>query len=272
MIFKLVGLGPSNYIKDSFNIFDAAIVVISLVDQTLAMIPEMDSGRLSGFRALRLLRIFKLTVHVRAIRELLRKIGQSLKDISNFSLLLLLLMYIFALLGMDLFAERAIFDSEGNLVIEEEKIQALYASGDTFSYPPDNFNGISRALTTIFIVIIGEDWNWTMYQWVRAYGHSSTSAYFISIIFFVLLVILGNIIMLSLFTAILLRNFEESSNKEDDSDKKVVKDPTSFRASLENLLDSFKSGFGKKLKSTQKKPNKVLNSKGELRGPDEQIP
>lgn len=32
MIVKLIGIGPSNYIKDSYNIFDAVIVTISIVD------------------------------------------------------------------------------------------------------------------------------------------------------------------------------------------------------------------------------------------------
>ena len=32
MIVKLIGMGPSNYIKDSYNIFDAVIVTISIVD------------------------------------------------------------------------------------------------------------------------------------------------------------------------------------------------------------------------------------------------
>ena len=72
-------------------------------------------------------------------------------------------MYIFALLGMDLFAMKGLIDSSDNLVMGEEKIQALVRSGAYYSFPPDNFNNIGRALTTIFIVLVGEDWNWTMY-------------------------------------------------------------------------------------------------------------
>lgn len=164
LIVKLIGLGPKNYFKDKYNIFDTIIVIISLIDWTISRIPDANLGEiLNGFRALRLLRIFKLSKSVKPIRELLRKMAQSLKDISNFSLLLFLFMYIFALLGMDLFAMRALINSEDSLVMEEEKIHQLYASGDFYSYPSDNFNNIGRALNTIFIVIIGEDWNWTMY-------------------------------------------------------------------------------------------------------------
>ena len=47
---------------------------------------------------------------------MLGKMGKSMQDIGHFSLLLFLCMYIFALLGMDLFAMRGVVDSEGNLV------------------------------------------------------------------------------------------------------------------------------------------------------------
>ena len=57
-----------------------------------------------------------------------------------------------------------------------------------------------------------------MYQWVRAYGHGSCVSYNIAIFYFVVLVIIGNIMLLSLFTAILLKNFDDvDSGKEEEN-------------------------------------------------------
>lgn len=209
MIMKLIGLGWSNYKLDSYNLFDAVIVIISLVDWTLSRIPGLDAGSaLNAFRALRLLRMMKLSKSWHALAEILRKTAKSLKDIGNFSMLLLLFMYIFALLGMELFANIALIDGDDNLVVGEEAVLELYALGASegkfYSFPRDNFNSVGWALTTVFIVIIGEDWNWSMYQWVRAYGVGSTVSYHIAVVFFVLLMIMGNIVLFSLFTAILL--------------------------------------------------------------------
>ena len=209
MIMKLIGLGWSNYKLDSYNLFDAVIVIISLVDWTLSRIPGLDAGSaLNAFRALRLLRMMKLSKSWHALAEILRKTAKSLKDIGNFSMLLLLFMYIFALLGMELFANIALIDGDDNLVVGEEAVLELYALGKSegkfYSFPRDNFNSVGWALTTVFIVIIGEDWNWSMYQWVRAYGVGSTVSYHIAVVFFVLLMIMGNIVLFSLFTAILL--------------------------------------------------------------------
>ena len=145
-----------------------------------------------------------------ALQTILKKTYLSLKDISNLSLLLGLFMYIFALLGMELFAKIALLDEEGELVLGQERVQELYNSGRPYSVPRDNFDSVGFALTTIFIVIMGEDWNWTMYQWTRAYSYkddpktANTTNYWISVNYFLLLMIMGNIILFSLFTAILL--------------------------------------------------------------------
>jgi hypothetical protein len=118
MIIKLIGLGFQNYIKDGYNLFDSVIVIISLVDWTISQMPSIDAGSaLQAFKALRLLRMMKLSKIWPALQDILKKTVSSLKDISSFSLLLGLFMYIFALLGMELFAKIAIMDEEGELVL-----------------------------------------------------------------------------------------------------------------------------------------------------------
>ena len=204
MILKLIGLGFENYRRDNYNVFDAVIVVISLVDWTISIL-QVDAGSaLQAFRAMRLLRMMKLSKSWKALSNILVTTGKSLRDISQFSILLFLFMYIFALLGMELFANIALEDENGDLVYGEDKVQALFKSGDYYTFPRDNWNSVGYALTTVFILIIGEDWNWTMYQWVRAYGSDSALSYHIAIFYFVLLMIFGNIVMFSLFTAVLL--------------------------------------------------------------------
>ena len=89
-----------------------------MIDWTLSRIPSLDVGSiLNAFRALRLLRMLKLAKAWHALAEILRKTAKSLKDVSNFSLLLFLFMYIFALLGMELFANIALIDEDDNLVV-----------------------------------------------------------------------------------------------------------------------------------------------------------
>ena len=82
-------------------------------------------------------------------------------------------------------------------------------------------------MTTVFILIIGEDWNWTMYEWVRAYGAGSTGSEIMAMAFFVILMIVGNIVLFSVFTAILLQNFEggdEEEGEDSDAEEEEVED------------------------------------------------
>jgi hypothetical protein len=128
------------------------------------------------------------------------KIGKSIKDISNFSILLLLFIFTYMMLGMEMFAY--------NVKLNElNKVDPLGES------PRTNFDRLDIAFTTIFIVLLGEDWNSVMNDHVRVMGD-------MYILFFVSLYVFGNLIMLNLFLAILLKNFEEKE-KEDDGEKKA---------------------------------------------------
>lgn len=119
-------------------------------------------------------------------------------------------MYIFALLGMEFFANEVYFTPDGDLItdlpVPADKKVAMIA-------PRENFDDIFFAVTTIFIVILGEDWNQVMYNYVRAKGD-------IYILYFLILMVMGNVMLLSSFTAILLANFEDNENKDDDDDGK----------------------------------------------------
>ena len=130
MISKLIGLGLRAYVQDTFNILDAIIVLISLVDMVLALVlKDNDNMVMNAFRALRLLRMIKLARIWKAFQEILRRIRQSLIDVSNFTFILFLFMFIYALLGMELFANKVFFDEDGVIVIGEENIQTAYADG-----------------------------------------------------------------------------------------------------------------------------------------------
>lgn len=203
MIIKLIGLGFREYSRDSFNLFDAFIVVLSLVDIVFSATLGGDSptGALSAFRGVRLLRVFKLARSWTSFRDILAKILITIKDVSTFSLLLIMFMFIFSLLGMELFGFKVMFHND------------LYSSEgdpdhDKATSPRPNFNDLPMSFTTIFAVAIGDDWNLLMAMAYRAEG-------LIALIFYPIVFIFMNLILLNLFLAILLQNFE---SREDPND------------------------------------------------------
>ena len=177
MICKITGLGFSSYWANSYNRFDSIVVILSFIDWIGGKTSlETGDSFLKAFRTFRLLRMIELARAWDALNEIWLKTVKSFMDIGNFSLLMLLFIYIFALLGMELFSNIALVDEYDNLVVGEDRVQQLYSSGEYYTFPRDNFNSLGFAITSVFIVFIGEDWNWTMYQWIRAYGNGSPTS------------------------------------------------------------------------------------------------
>lgn len=124
---KILGLGLKNYLRDKFNIFDAAIVILSLADFSIYASGVIDSEGddsdiFSAFRALRLLRVIKLARQWKEFQKILTKTMKSLGEVSNFTLILFLFMFIMALLGMELFAYSVVFDADGEIILGQERI------------------------------------------------------------------------------------------------------------------------------------------------------
>jgi hypothetical protein len=72
MIIKLIGLGFKEYVKDTFNIFDAVVVALSLIELVLVGAGiGSGGGAFSALRAVRLLRVFKLARSWKGLYDLL---------------------------------------------------------------------------------------------------------------------------------------------------------------------------------------------------------
>jgi hypothetical protein len=133
------------------------------------------------------------------LQEIIGKVVAMTTEIMLFSALLSLFMYICALVGLEFFSHRCKFDIEENLVMDPlEHVKTL----DTALYSPrDNFDTIYNSMTTVFVVILGEDWPGIMYNYTFASGS------YLTCIYFIVVYCAGNFILLSLFTAILLEKF-----------------------------------------------------------------
>jgi hypothetical protein len=149
MLIKVIGLGPKQYAKDRFNLFDAFITILTIVENILDLSAAnsiSSGGAISGFRAIRLFRIFKLARQLKSFQEMLMKIAMSLKDIGNFSVLLFLFLFTYTLLGLEMYSNKLQVDGNGHVV---------FTGGES---PRPNFDNFLRAFIMIFTVLIGDNW------------------------------------------------------------------------------------------------------------------
>lgn len=195
MVFKLLGLYYKEYFSDSFNQFDFFIVMISLVELVieLAKLTEGSSG-LSALRAFRLFRLFKLAKSWKELYKLLMTLTKSVVGVANAAMLLGVMIFIFVLLGMQLFGEP---------MSNPDKF------GDD-GVPRGNFESFGWSLVTVFQVLTGENWNEVLYNGIQATSFGQ------GVVYFVLLNVVGNYIILNIFMAILLGNFEEDDEEEEE--------------------------------------------------------
>jgi hypothetical protein len=189
MILKLIGLGVCVYLRDNFNIFDAIVVVLSFVEIVLEAVTGGGAGGLSVFRSFRLIRVFKLARSWKDLRELLETIMESLKKVSTAAVLLFIIIFIFSLIGTQLFAGE--FTDEA-------------FDGDK---PSAHFDTLGWAFVTVFQVLTGENWNEVLYNGMKVGGTTA-------VMYFLALSVVGNYVILNLFLAILLEQFEA----EDEGD------------------------------------------------------
>ncbi|KAG9340306.1 hypothetical protein JZ751_021753, partial [Albula glossodonta] len=113
MILKILALRPRHYFIDAWNSFDALIVVGSVVDIVVTEFSSSeDSSRVSitFFRLFRVMRLVKLLSKGEGIRTLLWTFVKSLQALPYVALLIAMIFFIYAVIGMQTFGKIAMQD------------------------------------------------------------------------------------------------------------------------------------------------------------------
>ncbi|TRY87439.1 hypothetical protein DNTS_017196, partial [Danionella cerebrum] len=194
-ILKIIAFGAKNYFRDAWNIFDFVSVIGSITD---ILVTELVNNfiNLSFLRLFRAARLIKLLRQGETIRILLWTFVQSFKALPYVCLLIAILFFIYAIIGMQLF---------GNLALDDE--------GGINEH--NNFRTFFMALMLLFRSATGEAWHDIMLSCLGGMACDSDSgnqgpecgsnfayAYFVSFIF------LCSFLMLNLFVAVIMDNFE----------------------------------------------------------------
>jgi hypothetical protein len=106
MVLKLIGMGFHNFASDKFNLFDAAINLLSITEILIKLIVAGDKGpdiNVTVFRVLRLIRVcraLKIVQKWKSMKHILNAVSESGPGLFNFCCLLLLFSFIYSLCGM----------------------------------------------------------------------------------------------------------------------------------------------------------------------------
>jgi hypothetical protein len=105
-IFKLIAMGKL-YFRDSWNVFDFVVVVLSILVMAISFIPNLGldlSTQMTIGRVLRILRVIRLIKRAKNLQILVETIAESLSAIASLGALLLMFMFLFSILGNSMFS------------------------------------------------------------------------------------------------------------------------------------------------------------------------
>uniref|UniRef100_A0A087XFM2 Sodium channel protein n=1 Tax=Poecilia formosa TaxID=48698 RepID=A0A087XFM2_POEFO len=192
MVLKIIALDPYYYFQTGWNIFDSIIVCLSLMELGLS-----DVEGLSVLRSFRLLRVFKLARSWPTLNTLIKIIGNSMGALGNLTLVLAIIVFIFAVVGMQLFGKNY---QECVCKISKDCVLPRWHMKDFF-----------HSFLIVFRVLCGE-WIETMWDCMEVAGQP------LCILVFMLVMVIGNLVLLNLFLALLLSSFSSDNLSAPDED------------------------------------------------------
>ena len=188
------GRRPLDYFRDGWNVFDFSIVALCLLP-----IGGPFAAVLRLVRALRLLRL------ITALPRLQLLVGALLKSLSAMgyvSLLLGLVFYIYAVVGIHLFG----------------------------SHDPKHFGALPVALLSLFQMI-------TLDDWANIFADAKGAAPFLATLYFVSFILLGTMIMLNLFIGVITNSMAEMHTEMAQSESAATPQATHLQiAKIEEQL------------------------------------
>ncbi|XP_062308689.1 voltage-dependent T-type calcium channel subunit alpha-1I, partial [Osmerus eperlanus] len=208
-VLKLIAFGFRRFFKDRWNQLDLAIVLLSVMGITLEEIEisaalPINPTIIRIMRVLRIARVLKLLKMATGMRALLDTVVQALPQVGNLGLLFMLLFFIYAALGVELFGElvcNADYPCEG---------MSRHAT----------FENFGMAFLTLFQVSTGDNWNGIMKDTLREcppdHGvdfSCNPSLQFISPMYFVSFVLTAQFVLINVVVAVLMKHLDDS-NKE----------------------------------------------------------
>ncbi|XP_054552549.1 voltage-dependent L-type calcium channel subunit alpha-1C isoform X5 [Talpa occidentalis] len=215
MILKLIAFKPKGYFSDPWNVFDFLIVIGSIIDVILSetnpaehtqcspFMNAEENSRISitFFRLFRVMRLVKLLSRGEGIRTLLWTFIKSFQALPYVALLIVMLFFIYAVIGMQVFGKIALNDT-------------------TEINRNNNFQTFPQAVLLLFRCATGEAWQDIMLACMpgkkcapesepsnSTEGETLCGSSF-AVFYFISFYMLCAFLIINLFVAVIMDNFD----------------------------------------------------------------
>ncbi|PNI36179.1 CACNA1C isoform 24 [Pan troglodytes] len=204
MILKLIAFKPKGYFSDPWNVFDFLIVIGSIIDVILSETNNAEENSrisITFFRLFRVMRLVKLLSRGEGIRTLLWTFIKSFQALPYVALLIVMLFFIYAVIGMQVFGKIALNDT-------------------TEINRNNNFQTFPQAVLLLFRCATGEAWQDIMLACMpgkkcapesepsnSTEGETPCGSSF-AVFYFISFYMLCAFLIINLFVAVIMDNFD----------------------------------------------------------------
>uniref|UniRef100_A0A8D2ALK0 Voltage-dependent L-type calcium channel subunit alpha n=1 Tax=Sus scrofa TaxID=9823 RepID=A0A8D2ALK0_PIG len=204
MILKLIAFKPKGYFSDPWNVFDFLIVIGSVIDVILSETNNAEENSrisITFFRLFRVMRLVKLLSRGEGIRTLLWTFIKSFQALPYVALLIVMLFFIYAVIGMQVFGKIALNDT-------------------TEINRNNNFQTFPQAVLLLFRCATGEAWQDIMLACMpgkkcapesepgnSTEGETPCGSSF-AVFYFISFYMLCAFLIINLFVAVIMDNFD----------------------------------------------------------------
>ena len=251
MLFKMVAQGlifhRGAYLRNSWNVLDFVVVVISVLSLAAAGVDSIKALR--SLRALRALRPLRVIKRYPGMRLVVSAIFKALPQTLNVFMVLVFFWVVFGIIGVQQWKGALRMCSDPNVTTKEECVgtfdvvnhamgcSALATAWDQESCRingsaqfdrkweslPVNFDHIGRGFLTAFEITSGEMWPDIMYTVVEAEAGGKTDVPLVRdknpivAIYFMALIFVCSFVMLNVFIGVVIDTFNKMKSEQNGS-------------------------------------------------------
>ncbi|CAE6929279.1 Cacna1i [Symbiodinium natans] len=245
LVWNMYSFWLCRFWKSAWNVFDVIVVTIGLMNLAVSDLP----GPLSLLRMMRAFRVFRLFKRVESLHKIMKSLSKAVPGVSNACLILLLVMSIYAILGVEFFGT---FANGGNYTNELGQVVEIITARE-LPFGDENFGNFHRSLYTMFQVLTGESWSEVV---TRPMLHTTdfTQAAGTSL-FFVSFYLVNGVVLINVVIAVLLEKMVDDEKHEPSEEPEAS--ATVSEAETENRFHvSLQSAHVDPLQA--KKPSQLL--------------
>uniref|UniRef100_A0A7S3R2M3 Ion transport domain-containing protein n=1 Tax=Dunaliella tertiolecta TaxID=3047 RepID=A0A7S3R2M3_DUNTE len=156
MLLKILAVGLPVYLRSGWNKLDIVVTSLSILNVLFEQLADDEAGSSTRFlpvlRTLRVARVFRLVKSAKGMRKLLNTLYWSIPATLNVALVLSMFIYLWIIVGMNLFGNLRLRDTEAGINRHA------------------NFAHFPAAMLTMLRILSSEEWNYVMEDAMQVSG------------------------------------------------------------------------------------------------------